>query len=173
MQCRTGSWCCVVVNSVRYQAAVCGLLSSSFAACATAGRPHSVGLCRLAAIMMIASNKVAAACLLLRLRCCSPTKQHIAHCSTSSPYQCRWGTCCSSMTAGLCACACVLQVSHGACDEVLVTGGYDTAVKVWDCRSWSQEPIQTMRQCKVGTRIARHKGGPAQGNGQCAAGWLW
>jgi hypothetical protein len=43
----------------------------------------------------------------------------------------------------------VTQVCHAASDEVLVTGGYDTAVKVWDCRSWNQEPIQTMRQCKV------------------------
>lgn len=42
-----------------------------------------------------------------------------------------------------------VQVCHAAADEVLVTGGYDTAVKVWDCRSWNQEPIQTMRQCKV------------------------
>lgn len=43
----------------------------------------------------------------------------------------------------------LLQVCHAASDEVLVTGGYDTAVKVWDCRSWNQEPIQTMRHCKV------------------------
>lgn len=44
----------------------------------------------------------------------------------------------------------MLQVCHAASDEVLVTGGYDTAVKVWDCRSWNQDPIQTMTHCKVG-----------------------
>jgi hypothetical protein len=51
--------------------------------------------------------------------------------------------------AVLCVSA-VLQVCHAASDEVLVTGGYDTAVKVWDCRSWNQDPIQTMTHCKVG-----------------------
>jgi hypothetical protein len=49
---------------------------------------------------------------------------------------------------------CCTQVVHAASDEVLVTGGYDAAVKVWDCRSHSQEPIQTMRQCKVRAPLA-------------------
>jgi len=41
------------------------------------------------------------------------------------------------------------QVCHAASDEVLVTGGYDQAVKVWDCRSRSVDAIQTMRHFKV------------------------
>jgi mitogen-activated protein kinase organizer 1 len=40
-------------------------------------------------------------------------------------------------------------VCHAASDEVLVTGGYDQAVKVWDCRSRSVDAIQTMRNFKV------------------------
>jgi hypothetical protein len=47
------------------------------------------------------------------------------------------------------------QVCHAASDEVLVTGGYDTAVKVWDCRSSNFDPIQTMRHCKVMRGTAR------------------
>jgi hypothetical protein len=41
------------------------------------------------------------------------------------------------------------QVTHAAGDEVLVTGGYDQCVRVWDCKSRSTEPIQTMRAFKV------------------------
>lgn len=63
----------------------------------------------------------------------------------------------------MCVSVCPPQVAHAASDEVLVTGGYDTAVKVWDCRSWSQEPIQTIRQCKVSCR---------DGCAHCVAGWL-
>ena len=37
------------------------------------------------------------------------------------------------------------QLCYGAGGEVLVSGGYDAAVKVWDCRSRSIDPIQTMR----------------------------
>lgn len=48
-----------------------------------------------------------------------------------------------------CTFATPLQVVHAASDEVLVTGGYDQAVKVWDCRSRSIDPIQTMRHFKV------------------------
>ncbi len=43
-----------------------------------------------------------------------------------------------------------LQVIHAAGDEVLVTGGYDQCVSVWDCKSRSIEPVQTMRAFKVG-----------------------
>jgi hypothetical protein len=45
---------------------------------------------------------------------------------------------------------CCLQVATGAEDEVLVTGGSDQCLKVWDCRSRSQEPIQSSRAFKVG-----------------------
>ena len=37
------------------------------------------------------------------------------------------------------------QVAYSPNDEVLASAGYDQAVKVWDCRSRSWEPIQTMR----------------------------
>ncbi len=39
----------------------------------------------------------------------------------------------------------LLQVAYSPNDEVLASAGYDQAVKVWDCRSRSWEPIQTMR----------------------------
>ena len=39
----------------------------------------------------------------------------------------------------------LLQIAYAATDEVLVTGGYDQAVRMWDCRSRSFEPIQTMK----------------------------
>jgi hypothetical protein len=32
---------------------------------------------------------------------------------------------------------------------VLVTGGYDQCVRVWDCKSRSTEPVQSMRAFKV------------------------
>jgi len=38
-----------------------------------------------------------------------------------------------------------VQVAYSPNDEVLASAGYDQAVKVWDCRSRSWEPIQTMR----------------------------
>ena len=38
-----------------------------------------------------------------------------------------------------------LQICYGPMDETLVTGGYDQAVKVWDCRSRSFEPLMTLR----------------------------
>lgn len=38
-----------------------------------------------------------------------------------------------------------LQIKYGPSNEVLVTGGYDQAVKVWDCRSRSIDPIQVMK----------------------------
>jgi hypothetical protein len=41
-------------------------------------------------------------------------------------------------------------VVYGAEDEVLVTGGYDQCVKVWDCRSKNHEAVQSMRAFKVG-----------------------
>jgi hypothetical protein len=43
------------------------------------------------------------------------------------------------------------QVVHGASDEVLISGGHDQCVKIWDCRSRSIDPIQIMRHFKVGT----------------------
>lgn len=46
------------------------------------------------------------------------------------------------------------QVVHAASDEVVVTGGYDQCVRVWDCKSRSTEPIQTMRAFKVGFAYA-------------------
>lgn len=47
----------------------------------------------------------------------------------------------------LCVHACVvLQIAYAASDEVLVTGGYDQAIRLWDCRSRSFEPIQTMKK---------------------------
>ncbi len=39
----------------------------------------------------------------------------------------------------------LMQVAYSPNDEVLASAGYDQAVKVWDCRSRSWEPIQTMR----------------------------
>ena len=38
-----------------------------------------------------------------------------------------------------------LQICYGPMDETLVSGGYDQAVRVWDCRSRSFEPIMTMK----------------------------
>ena len=37
------------------------------------------------------------------------------------------------------------QICHGPSDETLVSGGYDQAVRVWDCRSRSYEPLMTMK----------------------------
>lgn len=42
----------------------------------------------------------------------------------------------------------VNSVKYSWNNEVLVSGGYDAAVKVWDCRSRSSDPIQTMRTFK-------------------------
>ena len=39
----------------------------------------------------------------------------------------------------------LLQIAYAASDEVLATGGYDQAIRLWDCRSRSFEPIQTMK----------------------------
>lgn len=41
-----------------------------------------------------------------------------------------------------CECA---QIAYAADDHVLVTGGYDQAIRLWDCRSRSFDPIQTMK----------------------------
>ena len=38
-----------------------------------------------------------------------------------------------------------VQIAYAASDEVLVTGGYDQAIRLWDCRSRSFEPIQTVK----------------------------
>lgn len=38
-----------------------------------------------------------------------------------------------------------MQIAYAASDEVLVTGGYDQAIRLWDCRSRSFEPIQTLK----------------------------
>lgn len=38
-----------------------------------------------------------------------------------------------------------MQIAYAASDEVLATGGYDQAIRLWDCRSRSFEPIQTMK----------------------------
>lgn len=38
-----------------------------------------------------------------------------------------------------------LQIAYAAGDEVLVTGGYDQAIRLWDCRGRSFEPIQTLK----------------------------
>ena len=38
-----------------------------------------------------------------------------------------------------------MQIAYTASDEVLVTGGYDQAIRLWDCRSRSFEPIQTLK----------------------------
>ena len=38
-----------------------------------------------------------------------------------------------------------MQIAYAAGDEVLVTGGYDQAIRLWDCRSRSFEPIQTLK----------------------------
>lgn len=37
------------------------------------------------------------------------------------------------------------QVRYSPNNEVLVTGGYDQAVKVWDCRSRSIDAVQVMK----------------------------
>jgi mitogen-activated protein kinase organizer 1 len=36
-------------------------------------------------------------------------------------------------------------VRYSPNNEVLVTGGYDQAVKVWDCRSRSIDAVQVMK----------------------------
>jgi len=52
----------------------------------------------------------------------------------------------ATIVCRLCTHACaVLQIAYAASDEVLVTGGYDQAIRLWDCRSRSFEPIQTMK----------------------------
>lgn len=38
-----------------------------------------------------------------------------------------------------------MQIAYAAGDDVLVTGGYDQAIRLWDCRSRSFDPIQTMK----------------------------
>jgi len=42
----------------------------------------------------------------------------------------------------------VNAVRFGASDTVLVSGGYDAALRIWDCRSQSPEPIQVLRNFK-------------------------
>ena len=37
------------------------------------------------------------------------------------------------------------QVCYGPADNLLVTAGYDQAVKAWDCRSRTYDAIQTMK----------------------------
>jgi mitogen-activated protein kinase organizer 1 len=37
------------------------------------------------------------------------------------------------------------QVKYSPNEQVLATGGYDQAVKVWDCRSRSIEAVQVMK----------------------------
>lgn len=64
------------------------------------------------------------------LHTCMPASDSIRRCCTRCPF-------------------CLPQVVHAASDEVLVTGGYDQCVKVWDCRSRSPDAIQTMRHFKV------------------------
>lgn len=39
----------------------------------------------------------------------------------------------------------MMQIGYAASDDVLVTGGYDQAIRLWDCRSRSFDPIQTMK----------------------------
>ena len=39
----------------------------------------------------------------------------------------------------------MVQIVYAAGDDVLVTGGYDQAIRLWDCRSRSFDPIQTMK----------------------------
>lgn len=39
----------------------------------------------------------------------------------------------------------VNAVRYSANCEILATGGYDQAVKIWDCRSRSIDPVQTMK----------------------------
>jgi hypothetical protein len=51
-----------------------------------------------------------------------------------------------------------------------VTGGYDTCVKVWDCRSWNQDPIQTMTHCKV-SRMTRMVGMWLNSVADLGVGW--
>ena len=38
-----------------------------------------------------------------------------------------------------------MQIAYAASDEVLATGGYDQAIRLWDCRARSFEPIQIMK----------------------------
>jgi mitogen-activated protein kinase organizer 1 len=39
-------------------------------------------------------------------------------------------------------------VAFNAESTVIVTGSYDATVKVWDCRSQDQAPIQTLKEAK-------------------------
>eukprot|EP00983_Pelagomonas_calceolata_P119786 1160639-Pelagomonas_calceolata.AAC.2 len=40
-------------------------------------------------------------------------------------------------------------VTYAANDDCLVTAGYDQCVKIWDCKSRSMDPMQTMKAFKV------------------------
>ena len=53
---------------------------------------------------------------------------------------------CPTIRPPLCAAA---QVAYAANDDVLVSGGYDQCIKVWDTKSRSFDPIQTMKHFKV------------------------
>ena len=47
--------------------------------------------------------------------------------------------------AAPCYCPALVKVCFSPSCEVLVSGGYDSAVKVWDCRSRSIDAIQVMK----------------------------
>ena len=42
----------------------------------------------------------------------------------------------------------LVQVSYSTNCNVVVSGGYDQTVRVWDCRSRSIDPIQVMKECQ-------------------------
>ena len=49
-------------------------------------------------------------------------------------------------------------VRFGPGDGVLVTGGYDQHIKVWDCKSRSIDAIQSIKACQVRPGSPRPRG---------------
>ncbi|GFH08232.1 WD_REPEATS_REGION domain-containing protein, partial [Haematococcus lacustris] len=56
--------------------------------------------------------------------------------------------CVSADNSKFASCGGDKQIKWAAQDDVLVTGGYDQSVKLWDCKSRSTEAMQVMKAFK-------------------------